>query len=99
MPPRPPLIRQPLPNPIIHILPGHPIFSIDVECVATGVQHDSRSIAQVSVVDEWSRSVFNAYVKQTVPVLSYITPLTGLTAATLDTYGISLGQLYNNNNH
>lgn len=38
----PPYIRVQTP-------PGHPIFSIDVECVATGVQHNARSVAQVAL--------------------------------------------------
>lgn len=40
----------PLPPPVfVNIPPGHAVFSIDVECVATGVQHNSRSIAQVAL--------------------------------------------------
>lgn len=74
----------------VNVPPGHPIFSIDVECVATGIQHNARSIAQVALVDEWSRPVFSVYVKQDQPVLSYITELTGLTAEILDTHGLPL---------
>ena len=40
---------KPPPILIIQTPPGHPIFSIDVECVATGVQHNARSIAQVAL--------------------------------------------------
>jgi hypothetical protein len=82
----------PLPPAIIVNIPnGHPIYSVDVECVATAVQHNARSIAQVALVDEWSRPVFSVYVKQDMPVVSYITELTGLTKEILDTYGLSLG--------
>lgn len=76
----------------INIPPGQPVFSIDVECVATGVQHNARSIAQVALVDEWSRPVFNTYIKQDLPVHSYIYELTGLTKELLDQHGLPLGK-------
>ena len=78
---------------IINIPPGHPVFSIDVECVATAVQHNARSIAQVALVDEWSRPIFNVFIKQDLPVLSYINELTGLTAELLDKHGLPLGNI------
>ena len=81
------------PPPILINLPaGHPVYSIDVECVATGVQHNARSIAQVALVDEWSRPVFSVLIKQDMPVLSYITELTGLTKEILDAHGLPLGE-------
>lgn len=76
---------------MINIPPGQPVFSMDVECVATGVQHNARSVAQVALVDEWSRPVFNAYIKQDAPVSSYIYELTGLTEQILNQYGLPLG--------
>lgn len=40
---------MPAPPPVVVMTPpGAPIFSIDVECVATSVQHTGRSVAQVS---------------------------------------------------
>ena len=42
---------------IVQPPPGHPIFSIDVECVATGVQHNARSIAQVAL----GKSFFSSF--------------------------------------
>jgi hypothetical protein len=87
-----PLVPAPAPPPvIINIPPGHPVFSIDVECVATAIQHNSRSIAQVALVDEWSRPVFSVLIKQDQPVISYITQLTGLTKELLDTHGLPQG--------
>ena len=81
------------PTPIIvNIPPNLPVFSIDVECVATGIQHNSRSVAQVSLVDAWSRPLFNVYIKQEKPVVSYLSELTGITKELLDTYGIPLGE-------
>ena len=83
LPPPPPII--------INIPPGQPVFSIDVECVATGLQHNARSVAQVALVDEWSRPIFNVYIKQDVPVVSHIFELTGLTEEILNQYGLPLG--------
>jgi hypothetical protein len=77
---------------IINIPPGQPVFSIDVECVATGVQHTARSVAQVALVDEWSRPIFNIYVKQDMPVMSHIYELTGLTDEILETNGVPMGR-------
>lgn len=85
-------VQHSAPPPIIINIPqGQPVFSIDVECVASGVSHNARSIAQVAMVDEWNRPVFNAYIKQELPVFSYITELTGLTKEILETSGQPLG--------
>lgn len=82
-----------LPPPMLVDIPhGNPIYSIDVECVATGIQHNARSVAQVALVDEWSRPVFNVLIQQEKPVLSYLTPLTGLNKESIDHYGLPLGQ-------
>ena len=90
-------------------------YSVDVEAVATGTDHNSRAVAQISLIDQYERVsdehvllaqpdaprsaaecsaagrrlqvVLNLYVKPSVPVVSYLTALTGLTQATLDMYG------------
>ena len=85
-------LATPPPPILINLPPGHPVYSIDVECVATAVQHNARSIAQVALVDEWSRPVFSVLIKQDMPVLSYITELTGLTKEILDSHGLPLGE-------
>ena len=107
-------LHLPLPPPppvIVQVPPGHPVFCIDVECVATGqgpslqaprcatlthlpagVSHNARSVAQVALVDEWGRPVFNVFVKQDLPVSSYITELTGLGKDTLEQYGMPMGE-------
>lgn len=98
----------PAPPPVLVNIPhGHPVFSIDVECVATGTQHNARSIAQVALgmplsacdvlllphaVDEWGRLLFNCYIKQDVPIVSHLTQLTGITKEILDQYGMPLGK-------
>lgn len=63
------------------------LFSIDVECVATGTQHNARAVAQISLVNAAEQPILNLYVKPSVPVESYLTPLTGLTKEVLDSYG------------
>ncbi len=73
----------PMVPPIVNIPPGHPVFSVDVECVATAVHHNARSVAQIALVNEFNNVVFNAHIKQEQPVLSYITELTGLTEESL----------------
>ena len=58
--------------------------SVDVECVATGRRHDARSVALVVVVDQDERVLLKKKVKVRETVVSYLTPLTGLTAGDLD---------------
>ncbi|PNH08833.1 Small RNA degrading nuclease 2 [Tetrabaena socialis] len=67
-------------------------YAVDVECVATGTDHNSRSVAQISVVDEHMNVLLNVYVQQQQPVVSYLSPLTGLTAAVLQQFGVPLPQ-------
>ena len=38
-------------------------FSIDVECVATGNEHNARDVAQIALVDQFERCLLNVYVK------------------------------------
>ena len=79
------------PPPTVVMLPaGAPVYSIDVECVATGVQHHDRSVAQISLVDAQCNALLNLYVKPEKQVVSYLTPLTGLTAEHLEREGTSL---------
>ena len=52
-------------------------YSIDVECVATAKTHNARAVAQISLVDEYEQVLLNLYVKPDLPVVSYLTPLTG----------------------
>ena len=57
---------------------------IDVECVATGYRHDERSVALVAIVDKDERVLLRKTIKPDKPVVSYITPLTGLRKGDLD---------------
>jgi hypothetical protein len=64
------------------------VFSVDVECVATGVQHHDRSVAQIGMVNCFGQQVLRLIVKPDKPVVSYLTPLTGLTAKIVQKFGI-----------
>ncbi|KDO34362.1 hypothetical protein SPRG_01498 [Saprolegnia parasitica CBS 223.65] len=61
-----------------------PFFAIDVECVATGTGHLDRDVARIAIVSENEHTLFDAYVKPAKPVVSYLTQLTGITAAHLE---------------
>ena len=66
------------------------MYALDVECVATGKTHNDRAVAQIGLVDAYGRCVLNVYVKPKKEVVSYLTPLTGLTAALIDERGVPL---------
>ena len=59
------------------------LFSIDVECVASGRRHDERAVALIVVVDETEKVMLKRTVKQT-HVYSYLTGLTGVKPGDLD---------------
>ena len=67
-----------------------PVFSIDVECVATGTTHNARAVAQIALVDAAGQLLLNLYVLPAEPIVSYLTPLTGLTADILTSLGMPL---------
>ncbi|OQR86268.1 hypothetical protein ACHHYP_10797 [Achlya hypogyna] len=58
-----------------------PFFAVDVECVATGTGYADRDVARIAIVSENELTIFDAYVKPTKPVVSYLTQLTGITAS------------------
>ena len=59
-------------------------MSVDVECVASGVRHDARDVCFVAVVDGNERVLLSKKVKPEKPVVSYLTPLTGIRKGDLD---------------
>ena len=59
-------------------------FSVDVECVATGRRHDDRDVCFVAVVDVNEKVLLKKKVKLEKPVVSYLTPLTGVRKGDLD---------------
>ncbi len=36
-------------------VPQGPVFSIDVECVATGTDHNSRAVAHIALVNQFEQ--------------------------------------------
>ena len=68
------------------------MFALDVECVATGPQHNDRAVAQIGLVDAFGRCVLNVYVKPAKPIVSYLTPLTGLTEELIASRGVALDE-------
>jgi RNA exonuclease 4 len=68
------------------------MFALDVECVATGPCHNDRAVAQVGLVDAFGRCILNIYVKPEKPVVSYMTPLTGLTADLVQRRGVAFDE-------
>lgn len=76
------------------VVPHYPddkVFSIDVECVAVGRTHEtsSRSPCSVALVDINGTVLFQAIIKPSEPVVSYLTPITGYSAEDLED-GMSL---------
>lgn len=67
-----------------------PLYLIDVECVASGPGHLDREVAQIAIMDANCKPVLNLYVKPSVPVVSYLTLLTGITREKLEDHGIPL---------
>lgn len=59
-------------------------MSVDVECVATGIRHDAREVCFVAVVDAEENVLLSKKVKPESPVVSYLTPLTGVHKGDLD---------------
>ena len=54
-------------------------ISINCEYVATGTRHDERTVCMVTVVNRKEKIIFSKKIKPEQPIISYLTPLTGLT--------------------
>ena len=59
-------------------------IALDVECVATGRRHDDRDVCLVAVVDDNEKVILKRKVKPEKPIVSYLTPLTGVRMGDLD---------------
>ena len=59
-------------------------IALDVECVATGRRHDDRAVCLVAVVDANEKVILKKKVKPEKPIVSYLTPLTGVRQGDLD---------------
>jgi hypothetical protein len=86
------MASPPPPPMFVQVPPEQPVYCIDVECVATGIHHNSRAVAQIAMVDQWGRVIYNEYIKQDIPVVSYLTVLHGITKELLEEKGIPLGK-------
>lgn len=80
-------------NCVVPVYPPERVFSVDVECVAVGRTHEpcSRAACSVSIVDGWAKELYRAVIRPEQKVISYLTPITGVTAEDLE-FGISLAQ-------
>jgi len=65
-------------------------MALDVECVATAVQHNARATAQIALVSQAGECVLNLYVKPAEPVVSYLGALTSLSKDLIDRHGLPL---------
>lgn len=54
------------------------VYSIDVECVASGKRHCDREVARIAIVNSMCEVIYSSFVKPSVPIVSYLTPLTGI---------------------
>ena len=63
---------------------GKRYIALDVECVATGRRHDDRDVCLVAVVDANEEVILKRKVKPDKPIVSYLTPLTGVKRGDLD---------------
>jgi inhibitor of KinA sporulation pathway (predicted exonuclease) len=57
-----------------------PFFSVDVECAATTRRHCDRTPVSVALVDAQGQALLRRFVKPAAAIVSYLTPLTGVTA-------------------
>lgn len=67
-------------------------YSAAVAPLPRSADHNARSVAQISLVDEYERVLCNLYVRPEAAVVSYLTPLTGLTPELLERHGMPLEQ-------
>lgn len=67
---------------MIQIPQETPIFCIDVECGATSRDHNGRTPISIGMADGFGRPLCKLFVQDSAdkPVVSYLTPITGVTA-------------------
>ena len=63
---------------------GQRYISLGVQCVATGVRHDAREVCYVALVDYDENILLEKKIKPDSPIVSYLTPLTGIRDGDLD---------------
>lgn len=74
------------PDETVQLHPPARVFSVDVECIATGLTHErsSRAACEVALVDGWGRLLLHSLIIPERPIVSYLTPFTGLRPGDLD---------------
>jgi len=81
--------QRPQKRKVASLVPVHPpedVFSLDVECVAVGRTHDKadREPCSLALVDGFGKTVLRQLIRPEKPIVSYLTPFTGLKAGDLD---------------
>merc|ERR1711964_283672 len=76
--------------------PNCAIFSLDVECVAVGRTHmtSDRAPAKFALVDGNGKTVCGGLIRPEKPVVSYVTPLSGVRAADFEQASQSNDRIY-----
>jgi len=67
-------------------------FAIDVECAATGKAHDARTPIAVTMVDQQLKVIVDEIIKPSVPIVNYLTPLTGISEGHMALVGQGVGR-------
>merc|ERR1712224_469330 len=65
-------------------------YALRVERIACGVSHNDRIIAQIILIDQYERLSYQAFVKPSRPVFSYLEKATGLSKEIVETLGINI---------
>lgn len=75
---------------LVRLFPQDRIFSLDVECVAIGLTHEpnSRAPCRVALVDGYGKVRLHGFIRPAQPIVSYLTPFTGLKPGDLDHDGV-----------
>ena len=73
--------------------PGQRYISLSVQCVATGVRHDARAVCYVALVDYDENILLEKKVRPDGPIVSFLTPLTGIKEGDLDTADESIQEV------
>lgn len=60
------------------------VYAIDVECIATGIRHDDRAVCSIALVNSKLETIYYKVIKPSMPIRSYLTPVTGFKPGDLD---------------
>eukprot|EP00746_Dinoflagellata_sp_MGD_P155691 gnl/MRDRNA2_/MRDRNA2_85509_c0_seq1.p1 gnl/MRDRNA2_/MRDRNA2_85509_c0~~gnl/MRDRNA2_/MRDRNA2_85509_c0_seq1.p1 ORF type:complete len:259 (+),score=2.48 gnl/MRDRNA2_/MRDRNA2_85509_c0_seq1:1-777(+) len=65
-------------------------YALRVERIACGTSHNDRIVGQIVLIDQNERLVYQAFIRPSGPVVSYLERTTGLNKDIIETLGISL---------